>query len=99
MDLVVVFHPPQPSGRIQACKLGSPKRALLARGEHVQAIMGKYASEHQIILESGSTRVPSGTVHFGELLAIFFHRQGRHHHTGAGPTRLHRMPEHGGRPW
>jgi hypothetical protein len=49
MDLVVVFHPPQPSGRIQACKLGSPKRALLAGGEHVQAIMGKYASEHQII--------------------------------------------------
>jgi hypothetical protein len=46
-----------------------------------------------------SARMPSDTLHFRELLAILFHRQGRHHHVGAGPSQLHRMPEHGGRPW
>jgi hypothetical protein len=32
-----------------------------------------------------STGAPGGTMHFGELLAILFHRQGRHHRTGAAP--------------
>jgi hypothetical protein len=46
-----------------------------------------------------SSGAPGGTMHFEELLAILFCRQGRHHHAGAGPARLRRMPEHGGRPW
>jgi hypothetical protein len=47
----------------------------------------------------GSTRAPGDTVHFGELIAIFFRRQGQHHHARASPTQLRRMPAHGGRPW
>jgi hypothetical protein len=45
---------------------------------------------------SDSTRAPSGTVHFGELLAILFPRPGRHHHVVASSVLLHHMPEHGG---
>jgi hypothetical protein len=46
-----------------------------------------------------SAGAPDGTVHFTELLAILFCRLGRHHHTGAGPMWLRRMPGHEGRPW
>jgi hypothetical protein len=46
-----------------------------------------------------SAGASDGTVHFTELLAILFCRLGRHHHTGAGPMWLRRMPGHGGRPW
>jgi hypothetical protein len=45
---------------------------------------------------SDSTRAPSGTVHFGELLAILIRQQGQHHHARVGPARLRHMPEHGG---
>jgi hypothetical protein len=45
-------------------------------------------------IAGGSARAPGRTVHFKELLAIFFCRQGRHHHPGAGPAWLRRMPEH-----
>jgi hypothetical protein len=33
-----------------------------------------------------SIEAPGDTVHFGELLAIFIHQQGRHHHTRVSPT-------------
>jgi hypothetical protein len=49
MDLAVVFHPPQPGGRIQADKLMSHRKDPPSGGELVQAFMRKYASEHQII--------------------------------------------------
>jgi hypothetical protein len=38
---------------------------------------------------------PDGTVQVEELLVIFIHRLGRHHHEGASPARLRRVLEHG----
>jgi hypothetical protein len=51
MNLVVVFHPPQPGGHIQASKLVSPEKDPPngGGGELVQAFTGKYVAEHQII--------------------------------------------------
>jgi hypothetical protein len=61
-----------------------PKRTLPLGGELVQAFMEKYTLEHQIVhLELPTMHkplmvAPCGTVHFRELLVIFFHQQGQH---------------------
>jgi hypothetical protein len=59
--------------------------------------------EHQVVhlelptmqIASDSAEAPDGTMHFGQLLAVFAHRRGRYHHVGASPTRLRCMPGQG----
>jgi hypothetical protein len=108
MDLVVVFHPPQPGGCIQACKLVSPKKGPPNRGRACASLHRKACAEapnrpprdaYYAQTAGGSTRAPGGTMHFGELLTILFRRQGQHHHARADPARLRHIPEHKGRPW
>jgi hypothetical protein len=107
MDLAVVFHPPPPGGHIQAGKLvslskdapsGGGGRACSSLHEKVCAIAPDRppGAAYYAQTTGDSTEALGGTVHFRELIAIFFHRQGRHHHTRAGPARLHRMLAHGG---
>jgi hypothetical protein len=84
------------------------ERTLLARGRacashHKKVCAGAPGhppgATYYTQTAGGSTGVLGDTVHFRELIAIPFRRQGQHHHVGAGPTQLHRMPAHGGRPW
>jgi hypothetical protein len=107
-DLAMVFHPPPPGERIQAGKLVLPRKDPPSGRRAYAGLLGKVcvgapdcppgaANYTQTI--GDSARAPSGTVHFGELLAILFCRPGQHHRARAGPARIHRMPEHGGRPW
>jgi hypothetical protein len=105
---LAVFHPPQLGRRIQAGKLVSPRKDPPSWGRACASLHGKVCARtpdrssgvaYYAQTATGSIGVPDNTVHFGEMLAIFFRRQGRHHHAGAGPTRLRRMPEHGERPW
>jgi hypothetical protein len=64
-----------------------PKRTFPAGAELMQAFMGKYESEHQIVhlelptMHKPLVVAPGCTMHFGELIAIFFHQQGLHQHT------------------
>jgi hypothetical protein len=108
MDFAVVFHPSQPGGRIQADKFVSP-------GKDPPIEVRAYASLHRKVCArvpdhppgaayyaqtaGGSVGAPGGTVHFRELLPIFFCREGRHHHAEAGPAQLRHMPADGRRPW
>jgi hypothetical protein len=49
MDLVVVFHLLLQADASRATNLHDPKRTLSPRRELMQAFLGKYASEHQIV--------------------------------------------------
>jgi hypothetical protein len=105
MDLVVVFHPPQPGGRIQADKLVSSRKDPPSGGRACASLHGKVCVRpsdrppevaYYAQTTGGSAGVPGGTVHFGKLLAMLFRR---HHHARASPARLCHMPKHGVRPW
>jgi hypothetical protein len=103
----VPFHPPPPGGCIQAGKLVSPGKDPPSGGRaclslHRKVCIGApdhlLGTAYYVQTAGGSAGAPGSTMHFRELLAIFVHRQDRHHHAGAGPTRLRHMLEHGGRP-
>jgi hypothetical protein len=105
MDLVVVFHLPPPGGRIQAGKLVLLEKDPTSGGRACAELLEKVCAgapdrplgaAYYEQTASDSVGVPSGTMHFGQLLAILFHRRGRHHHIRADPAWLHRMPGHGG---
>jgi hypothetical protein len=105
MDLVVVFHPPLPGGRIEASKLVSPGKDPPSVGRACASLHKKVCARapdhppgaaYYTQITGGRAKAPGSTVHFEELIAIFFHRQGRHHHAGVGPARLCYMPEHRG---
>jgi hypothetical protein len=93
MDLAVVFHLPPPGGCIQAGKLVSPKKNPPSGRRARSSLHGKVCTRAP---DHHSTEAPGGTVHFRELIAIFFHRQGRPHHAEANPMRFHRMTAHEG---
>jgi hypothetical protein len=107
MTLAVVFHLPPPGKCIQAAKLVLPGKdppnggrayAGLLRKVCARALDHPPRAAYYAQTAGDSARAPGGTVHFGELLTILFHRLGRHHRARAGLARLRRMPEHGGRP-
>jgi hypothetical protein len=104
-----VFHPPLPGGRIQANKLVSPGkdppsggwgRACigLLRKVCTRALDRPLGAAYSAKIAGDSTGAPDGTMHFGELLAIFFCRPGPHHRARADLAWLHRMPRHRGKP-
>jgi hypothetical protein len=108
MDLVVVLHLSLPGRLIQASKLVLPRKDPPSGGRACADLLSKLCAgapdrplgaAYYAQTTGNSTGAPGGTVHFEELLAILFRQPSRHHHTGAGPARLHRMPGHGGRPW
>jgi hypothetical protein len=81
MDLVVVFHPPQPGRRIQIWKLVSPEKGPPSGGRACASLHGKVCARaldrppgaaYYAETVGGSAGAPGGTVHFRELLAIFF---------------------------
>jgi hypothetical protein len=103
-----VFHPPPPGGLIQAGKLVSLRKDPPSGGRAYAGLLGKVCAEaldpppgvaYYAQTIGDSAEAPDGTMHFRELLAILFHRPGRHHRAEASPVRLCRMPGHGGRPW
>jgi hypothetical protein len=105
MDLVVVFHPPQPGRRIQVDKLVSPGKDPPSGGRACASLHKKVCTRapdhppgaaYYAQTTCGWVVAPGSTMHFVELIALFFHQQGRHHQVGAGPAWLHRMPAHGG---
>jgi hypothetical protein len=99
----VVFHPPPPGGRIQDGKLVSPRKDPPSGGSACAGLLGKVCAgepdcssgaTYYAQTTGDSTGAPGGAMHFGELLAILFHRPGQHNRAEAGPVWLHRMPEH-----
>jgi hypothetical protein len=85
IDLAVVFHPLPSGGHIQAGKLVSPRKdppcggracASLHRKVCARALDRPPGAAYYAQTASGSTEAPGGTMHFGELITIFFHRQG-----------------------
>jgi hypothetical protein len=99
----VVFHPPPSGGRIRDGKLVSPRKDPPSEGSTCADLLGKVCAgepdrpsgaTYYAQTAGDSTGAPGGTMHFGELLAILFHRPGQHNHAKAGPTRLRCMPEH-----
>jgi hypothetical protein len=86
MDLAVVFHPPLPGERVQDGKLESPRNdppsgggggeracASLHRKVCARAPDRSPGGTYIIQTTGGSAETPGGTVHFRELIAIFFH--------------------------
>jgi hypothetical protein len=82
MDLIVVFHLPPPSRRIQTKKLVLPEKDPPSGGRACVGLLRKVCVRapdrplraiYYAQTASDSARAPRGTVHFGELLAILFH--------------------------
>jgi hypothetical protein len=107
MNLAVVFRAPPLGGCIWASKLVSPRKdppsegvgrayAGLLRKVCVRVPDCPPGAAYYAQTAGDSVGAPAGTVHFGELLSILFHRPGPHHCARADPVRLCRTPEHRG---
>jgi hypothetical protein len=82
MDLVVVFHPPPPGGRIQVDKLVLPRKDPPSEGRACAGLLSKVCTgapdrlpraAYYAQTTDDSAGAPGGTMHFRELLAILFH--------------------------